>query len=129
MMTEWEPEKMDSEEQKIAEVFSILVETGALELMGLDQDSEPLYRVTPRCQEVFPEFYNMYMQELNATAAQLWQMNVVEISFNTDGSTAIFFTADNYLAYRKIKDTITDEQRNFLQAVVGNSSSGLDFRL
>ena len=129
MMTEREPEELDSEEQKIAEIFSILVETGALELMGLDEDSEPLYRVTARCQEVFPDFYKMYTQELNATAAELWQMGVVEVNFTTNGETSILFTADNYSMYRKLRGELTPDQLSFLQAVVGSNLGNLDFHL
>lgn len=129
MMTEREPEKLDSEEQKIAEIFAVLEETGAIELIGLDQTGEPVYRITEKCKDVFPEFYDMYRQEMSQTCYDLWHMGVVNVMFNTDTTISIYFTADNYSKYREVRETLTEQEMLFLEAVVGSSLADLDRRL
>jgi hypothetical protein len=118
-----------SEEEKISEIFGVLEETGAIEWIGLDQEGEPVYRITEKCKDVFPEFYAMYRQEVNQTANDLWQLGLVDITFNTDQSVSIRFTSENYSRYRQLKDTLTDEQRIFLEAVIGSSLRDVDRHL
>lgn len=129
MMTEREPEKLDSEEQKISEIFAVLEETGAIELVGLDPSGEPVYRITDKCKDVFPEFYEMYRQEMSQTCFDLWSMGVVNVVFNTDTSISVFFTADNYAKYREVKGSLSEQEVLFLEAVVGFSLADLETRL
>ena len=118
-----------SEEEKISEIFAILEETGAIELLGLNPDGEPVYRITQKCKDVFPEFYDMYRQEISDTAAYLWKLGIVEIMFNTDTNVSIYFTANNYTNYRKHKAELTEEHIVFLDAVIGSSLLDYDRRL
>lgn len=97
--------------------------------MGLDQTGEPVYRITEKCKDVFPEFYSMYQEEINQTTNELWQLGVVEIMFNTDTSVNVKFTSNNYLKYREVSHLLTEEQKLVLEAVVGSSLSDLDHRL
>jgi hypothetical protein len=118
-----------SEEEKIAEIFGVLEETGAIELLGLNPDGEPVYRITEKCKDIFPEFYDMYRQEISDTAAYLWKLGIVEVMFNPDTSVSIYFTADNYTNYRKHKAKLTEEHIVFLDAVIGSSLLDYDRRL
>lgn len=118
-----------SEEEKISEIFGVLEETGAIELLGLNDDGEPVYRITEKCKDVFPEFYDMYRQEISDTAAYLWKLGIVEVRFNPDTSVSIYFTASNYTNYKKHKADLTEEHIFFLDAVIGSSLRNLDRRL
>ena len=118
-----------SEEEKISEIFGVLEETGAIELIGLNPEGEPVYRITEKCKDVFPEFYDMYRQEISDTAAYLWKLGIVEVRFNADTSVSIYFTADNYTNYRKHKAELTEEHIVFLDAVIGSSLLDYDRRL
>jgi hypothetical protein len=71
----------------------------------------------------------MYRAELSQMANELWQLGVVEILFNPDGSNSVTFTNNNYSRYREIKDQLNDDQINFLESVVGSNLRGLDPRL
>jgi len=71
----------------------------------------------------------MYRAELSQMANELWQMGVVEILFNADGSNSVTFTNNNYNRYRELKDKLNDDQINFLESVVGSNLKGLDPRL
>lgn len=118
-----------SEEEKISEIFGVLEETGAIELIGLNPEGEPVYRITEKCKDVFPEFYDMYRQEISDTAAYLWKLGIVEVMFNPDTSVSIYFTANNYTNYRKHKAELTEEHIVFLDAVIGSSLLDYDRRL
>lgn len=71
----------------------------------------------------------MYRAELSQMANELWQMGVVEIVFNPDGSNSVTFTNNNYSRYREVKDQLSADQINFLESVVGSNLKGLDPRL
>jgi hypothetical protein len=71
----------------------------------------------------------MYRAELSQMANELWQMGVLEILFNADGSNSVTFTNNNYNRYRELKDQLNDDQINFLESVVGSNLKGLDPRL
>lgn len=118
-----------SEDEKVDKIFTILTTSGALEWVGVNEEGEPIYRVTQLCKDIFPEFYEMYRAEISQMANELWQMGLVEILFNPDGSNSVTFTNNNYSRYRELKDQLNDEQINFLESVVGSSLKGLDPRL
>jgi hypothetical protein len=71
----------------------------------------------------------MYRAELSQMANDLWQMGVVEVLFNADGTNSVSFTDNNYSRYREIKDQLNDDQINFLESVVGSNLRGHDPRL
>jgi hypothetical protein len=71
----------------------------------------------------------MYRAELSQMANELWQLGVVEILFNADGSNSVTFTNNNYNRYRELKDQLNDDQISFLESVVGSNLKGLDPRL
>lgn len=108
----------DSNDSTISEIFSILEETGALVVTGLNRNGEPVYKVTEKCREIFPELLNFHLAQLNEIANELWQLGVVDIVFNQD-TFSVGFTRENYNKYRQIKDYLTNEQMDFLDVLVG----------
>lgn len=71
----------------------------------------------------------MYTQEMSHTASELWQLGVINVMFNTDTTISIYFSADNYARYREVRNTLTEQQCLFLEAVVGSTLADLDRRL
>lgn len=108
----------DSEDSRIEEIFALLEETGALEITGVNRDGEPVYRITEKCKEVFPQLLAFHQAEINSTANELWQLGVVDIVFKEE-TFSVGFTRDNYNKYREIKDQLTPEQIDFLDVLVG----------
>lgn len=108
----------DSEDSRIEEIFALLEETGALEMTGLNRSGEPVYRITEKCKEVFPELLAFHQAELNETANELWQLGVVDIVFKEE-TFSVGFTRDNYNKYREIREQLTPEQMDFLDVLVG----------
>ena len=110
----------DSEDSRVADIFQLLEETGALVMTGLNRNGEPVYRFTEKCKEIFPELYEFHKAEINSTANELWQMGVVDVIFK-ESTFSVGFTNQNYQTYLEVKDQLTEEQKDFLEVVIGFS--------
>lgn len=97
-------------------IFSVLMETGAIELIGLDSAGEPTYRITRKCEDVFPEFYAFHTRMMNQTVNELWQLGVIEMSFTAKGET-VSLGPQNYARLQEVKDDLTEEQIDMLMAM------------
>ena len=122
MMTEREPGKMDFDEERdedevVQELFEVLLEQGALEILGYDHQNEPVYRFTQKCARDFPELYAIHQAEVNKTANELRQLGMVDINFNDEDMT-VTVTEDNYRNLRDYGEELSEEHLSFLQALV-----------
>ena len=75
---------------KVDAIFNHLLETGALVLKGMSPSGEPVYSVTEKCKEIFPEFYAVHRQELNNMAYDLWAKGLIDIVFGDDEEKIVF---------------------------------------
>lgn len=107
---------MPSNGDAVDHIFSVLLETGAIELIGLDAVGEPTYRITRKCEDVFPEFYAFHLQMMNGAVNELWQMGVIEMSFTAKGET-VSFNSQNYARLKEVLDDLTDEHIAVLEAM------------
>lgn len=109
---------MDSERNNEAEeqLFALLLESGAIELVGVADNGEPTYRITEKCQDVFPEFYEHHLQTMNGVANELWQLGVIEMSFTSQGE-KVKFTSANYARLKEVISYLNQEQILFLEAL------------
>jgi hypothetical protein len=115
------PEMERSDE--VDEIFDHLIKTGAIVLTGMSPRGEPVYNVTAKCEEIFPEFYKVHRQELNATAYDLWARGLVEIVFG-DSEERIIFDDRHYKLLKECYEDLTDEEADFLIAL----GAPLDFK-
>jgi hypothetical protein len=79
-------------------------------------DGEPTYRVTEKCQDIFPEFYQFHHEMLNTTATELWNMGVIEIQFTKKGE-VVCFNKQNYKRLLEVINDLTEDQIQFLEAM------------
>ena len=78
---------MEISEEEFDQTIQKLVELGVIEVYGFDKKSEQFtYRLTDRCQEVFPELFNEHFSFVNEMAFSMWQKGYIEISFDEEGS-------------------------------------------
>jgi hypothetical protein len=105
-----------SPEEKVDFIFNILIEQGAIDLIGMSPDGEPVFRVTQKCKDVFPEFYEAHVSDINRIAHELWQMGVVELIIKDEGD-RVAFTKNNYERLAEVIDEITEEQAEFLRSI------------
>jgi hypothetical protein len=106
---------MDDSDELI--VIQMLVNQGALEIFSVDKNGEPVYRITPKCKEIFPELFYSHVSDVNNMAFDLWELGVVEIEF-TEENYKVSFKPENYLKYREVKETLNEEQLSFLKIIV-----------
>lgn len=109
-------EENSSNEDASEQLFSLLLESGAIELVGVAESGEPTYRITEKCQDIFPEFYDFHMQTMNNTANELWQLGVIEMSFTAQGE-SVKFTSQNYARLKEVIDYLNEDQIKFLEAL------------
>lgn len=109
----------DGEEERLEAVLQYLIDEGALEFVSVSDDGEPVYRMTRRCREVFPELYDSHMADVNRVANSLWQLGVVEIEFSeASEDVTVRMSLDNYRRYLTLKGSLSEEQVQFVGAVV-----------
>lgn len=81
---------MPASEDDINNIFNYLVEQGALVLKGLNQLGDPVYTVTEKCADIFPEFYKTHKESLSNTAQGLWMKGLIDIIITEDDERIVF---------------------------------------
>lgn len=104
---------MDNEDEQVESIFEFLVQTGAIELTGMNSFGEPAYRVTEKCEEIFPEFYKVHKESISQMANDLWQRGLVDITF-TDDAEKISFGQANFEVLQEVYKDLTAEEIEFL---------------
>jgi hypothetical protein len=103
-------------EEFVDAIFQHLLETGAIVLKGMSADGEPVYSVTEKCKDVFPEYYDMHMASMNNIAYELWGLGIVEIVFE-DENERVLFTDKNEIRLEEHKSSLTADQAEFLRSL------------
>lgn len=106
----------NNNEEFIDAIFQHLLETGAIVLKGMNPQGEPVYSITEKCREIFPEFYDMHMSSMNTIAYELWDMGVVEIIFGDEGE-KVSFNEENHAKLLEVQNSLSQEHVEFLQAM------------
>jgi hypothetical protein len=91
------------------EFIDSLVEIGALEIISIDSNGEPVYKVTSICKDVFPELYKSHIEDVNQLAFELWLLDVVDIDFSEEGE-KVSFRQHNHKKFLEKESTLTKEQ-------------------
>lgn len=115
MMMAKSPMEPDREEF-VDSIFQHLLETGAIVLKGMSPDGEPVYSITEKCKDVFPEYYDMHMASMNNIAYELWGLGIVEIVFEEENE-RVNFTDKNQGMLEQHKDSLTADQIEFLRSL------------
>lgn len=72
-----------TEDEELDSMINDLVQLGALRLSSKDRYGEKIYYVNPeRMQEVFPEYYEIFIQEVNETLIGLVKDGLVSIEYD-----------------------------------------------
>lgn len=111
------------EEERVDRLFNYLVDEGALELISIDPESEePLYRITPKCEEILPELYYEFQSEMNQTIFDLWQLGIIDIKFgDSNGDDLMRLSADWHDVYMSNKDSLEKEHKNLVYNLIDDN--------
>jgi hypothetical protein len=107
---------MESNDQTVDFIFQQLVDTGAIVLIGMHPTGEPVYRITEKCRDIFPEFYRVHKEQLSVIAYELWALGLVDIVFG-DHDDKIVFNKTHHAKLKELREDLTLEQVDFLVAV------------
>lgn len=104
-------------ESHVEKIFEIMVREGAIELTGMNDDGEPVYRITPECESIFPEFYQSFSQQITSVAYSLWERNIIGMTFNDNLETIVYFDESNLSPLAHHLQDLDDEEVEFLIAL------------
>ena len=115
--------EIDREDERVDFIVEMLIANKALELKSLDEDGNEVYRLTPECEELFPEFYQAHEQYVNALVSDLWQLGIVEIRFEGDTSreTLVGISEYGYKKYLEIRNTLEQEHIQIVENLLGET--------
>ena len=71
-----------SEEEYIQHKMEYYMDIGAIELEGVDEDGEIIYKVTELAQEIAPELWESHEAYVNESMIDLYQRGLVEIEYD-----------------------------------------------
>ena len=111
------------ENQTVTKDFIILIDIGVLELVGFDEKSGQFtYGLTPKCQELLPELFDEHFKMINELAFKLWSDGIIELIFDSEGIPMVMIK--DIEETLKIKDTLPDEERYFLENLIYKHQQG-----
>lgn len=83
---------MENEEDQL---FTYLLEVGAVILDGVSKDGEFLYKIDPDLmREYCPQLLDVFQEDLESSLMDLYQKGLVDVSYNEDLE-AIFNVSDH----------------------------------
>ena len=70
----------DISEEEYSNMISMLINIGALEVIGFDKKSNQFtYGLTPKCHELMPELFDEHFKMINELAFKLWNDGIIEM--------------------------------------------------
>jgi hypothetical protein len=99
----------EEEEEAVDDIFEMLLSMGAVELMSIDENGEPIYRITELCKEILPDLYYMHKHEVDEITFSLWQLGVVDVTIGEEND-MVSFRKHNLDKFLELEDTLSDDQ-------------------
>jgi hypothetical protein len=106
------PEDFEDIFEQYEEVMEYMLENSYIEEIGIDEDGEPIYKMSPEMMKDFPDIFNAHMEVTNELLFSVWQKGYVEMTMTEDGEWLIIPT-DVTLNYEEIPN-LTKEERLLL---------------
>lgn len=90
-------------------LMEYMIENNYVSICGLDEDGEPIYKMTKDLIEDYPEIFEAHMEVTNELVFSVWQKGYLEMTMTEDGEWLIIPT-DVTLNYEEIEDLTKDEK-------------------
>ncbi len=69
---------MDEEEEKMA----YYLEIGAIELAGMDEEGEFIFKITEKSQEVAPELWQAHIDYVDESLMELFELGFINVTYD-----------------------------------------------
>lgn len=69
---------------KEQELFEHYISIGVIELSGVNEDGEPMYRLNEAAKDLAPELWEMHLSMVDETILELFQKDLVEIEYDEE---------------------------------------------
>jgi hypothetical protein len=114
MEDSFDPYEMSEED--IPDVMMFMLDNGYIDIVGVDDDGEAVYKMTDRMLNDFPEIFEEHLEETNNLVFSVWQKGLLEVVMNEDATWEIQPNAKTK-NYEKYSDRITKEEKLLLWEV------------
>jgi hypothetical protein len=94
------------------EMMDYMIKHNYIQSVGIDEDGEPIYKMTQDLIEDYPDIFEAHMEFTNELLFSVWQKGYVEMTMTEDGEWLIIPT-DVTLNYEEIPN-LTKEERLLL---------------
>lgn len=108
------------DEELTSQFIEYLIEEGCMEVTGIEPSGEFLFSVTPKMEEIFPEIWDEIMSFSNQLVYELWQKDLVDVIFNSNGETLVTVN-DNTLKYKEYE--LNEEQELMIETIINRMNS------
>jgi hypothetical protein len=65
-------------------MFIDLIENGAIEYVGLNEEGEPVYNFTDKLKDINPDLFNIHQTQLNREVMFLWEQGFLTVDLLED---------------------------------------------
>jgi len=95
-------------EEFTRQLIDRFVSEGVMEMIGIDEQGEFIYKMTPLMMELYPEVYDEYMSTTNSIVQELWEKELIDVVIKDDGEFGIFLNENtmNYKEYDLDEDQL-----------------------
>ena len=115
-----------SKDKEPEDIIQFLVDMGILKPMGYDENiGEQLYLITEEANTFMPELSKHQQQEINSVVFDLWQMEMLDVSFNDEGEPLVALN-ENSTNIEKVMAIEDPDLRNQMRVIVSVFSSYFD---
>lgn len=91
------------------DIMGYMLENDYISICGIDEDGEPVYKMTKNLISDFPEIFEAHMEVTNELVFSVWQKGYIEMTMTEDGEWVIIPT-DVTLNYEEIENLTKDEK-------------------
>jgi hypothetical protein len=99
-------------------IFMDLIENGAIEYAGLNEDDEPIYNFTEKLKDINPDLFNIHQTQLNREVMFLWEQGFITVDLLQDnpdvGLTEKSFDEESLNSLDDIYKTVLKEIKRIL---------------
>lgn len=79
------PEDFEEMFEQYEEIMEYMLENKYVEQVGIDEDGDPIYKMSPKMLKDFPDIFNAHMEVTNELLFSVWQKGYLEMSIDEKG--------------------------------------------